>query len=172
MDIIRATPPTVVALRSRRLLVVMGTLLFAARLAPQVAATPANGVSIADRVQAQKDSCLTGEGDFSSRKTAFGNVITTCMGGTLPQTCVNTAQRTTCHKPLTRPPANIPPPPTTGDNTTRASARRRHSSAAQHGPGKHWAHRQASVRAAVDRDDDGRTDPVGTDTGSDGGAGQ
>jgi hypothetical protein len=171
MDIIRATPPTGVAPLSRRLLVVMGALLFGARLAPQVAATPANGVSIADRVQAQKDSCLTGEGDFSSRKTAFGSVITTCTGGTLPQTCVNTVQSTTCHKPLTRPPANIPPPPTTGDNTTRASARR-HSSAAQHGRGKHRAHRHASVRAAVDRDDDGRTDPVGTDTGSDGGAGQ
>jgi hypothetical protein len=173
MHTIRTTPPAGVATLSRRLLVVMGALLVGARFAPHVAAdrVPANGRSIADRVQDQSERCFVFEGDFSSRKTAFGSVITTCSGGKKPEICVNTAQSTTCHPPLTRPPDNIPPPPTTGDNTTRVSARRRHSSAAQHGRGKHRAHRQVSGQVAVDRDDDGPADPVGTDTDSDSGVG-
>ena len=83
MDRIRTTPPAGRTTLSRRLLVVMGALLVGARLAPPVAAdrVPANGRSIADRVRDQEESCLLVEGDFSSRKTAFGSVITTCSGG-------------------------------------------------------------------------------------------
>ena len=83
MDLFAPRPHAGRTTLSRRLLVVMGALLVGARLAPPVAAdrVPANGRSIADRVRDQEESCLLGEGDFSSRKTAFGSVITTCSGG-------------------------------------------------------------------------------------------
>ncbi len=65
---------------------------------------PANGVSIASRVQNQKDSCAIEGGSFTSKDTAFGSTITTCTGGSGgTYTCVNTVQSTDCHKGLVRP---------------------------------------------------------------------
>src|SRR4051794_15486705 len=144
MHPICTTPPAGTATLSRRLLVGVGALFFGgALLTPHVAAdrVPAHGASIADRVENQKELCQLEEGDFSESKTAFGSVITKCTGGNRgDRTCVNTAQSTDCHKPLTRPPGNIPPPPTTGDNTTRVSAGRTPRPHRHHGTGQHRAH--------------------------------
>src|SRR4051812_34480688 len=84
---------------------VMG-LLVAGLLSGQVEAKriPANGVSIASRVQAQKDICTSGGGSFESSTTAFGSTITKCTGGDDDgYTCVNTVQSTNCHGGLVRP---------------------------------------------------------------------
>jgi hypothetical protein len=76
---------------------------------------PANGASIATRVQAQSDLCEVGGGTFESKKTAFGSTITTCTGGDGGAgTCVNTTQSTDCHPPLTRGDEDVYTPPTGG----------------------------------------------------------
>lgn len=67
---------------------------------------PANGVSIKDRVQAQRDLCETaGGGTLEATETAFGSTITKCKGGTDDgRTCVNTKQSTNCHQARRQPP--------------------------------------------------------------------
>jgi hypothetical protein len=102
---------------SRMLLVLAIAMMAGAMLAQHVDAKrmPANGASIASRVQAQKDLCDIGGGTFESSKTAFGSTITTCTGGDGGAgTCVNTTQSTNCHPPLTQSTEDVVIPPTGG----------------------------------------------------------
>ena len=78
----------------------------------EAAARPARGVSVGDRVQAQKDLCFVSGGTFES-KEYYGSytnghqlqkTVTTCKGGKNPQTCTNTKSDTTCTQGFVLPP--------------------------------------------------------------------
>lgn len=73
-------------------------------VAQDARAKPARGVSVSDRVQAQRDFCDVSGGTFESRDYygsytnghQFKKNVTTCTGGKHPQTCTNTKNDTTC----------------------------------------------------------------------------
>ncbi len=93
-------------------------LLFGSLLAPVADAEkiPANGLSIARRVQLQKDMCISDGGTFTKKKTPFGATITNCIGGTGSGKCVNTKKHTDCSIPFTPIPVDPnAPAPTTGN---------------------------------------------------------
>jgi hypothetical protein len=105
------------SLPRRRVLTLLAATLASGVLAPRVDAKrrPANGASIASRVQGQKELCDIGGGTFDESKTAFGSTITTCTGGDGGAgTCVNTEKSTECYRGLTRPPENVNIPPIGG----------------------------------------------------------
>lgn len=117
MERVEQTPRRVAEMIARGFMVLAVVAMAGAFLAQSVDAKriPANGVSIASRVQAQKDLCGIGGGTFESKDTAFGSTITTCTGGDGGAgTCVNTAQSTNCHPPLTRGDEDVYTPPTGG----------------------------------------------------------
>jgi hypothetical protein len=102
---------------SRFALVLAMALMLGSLLAQSVDAKriPANGVSIAERVQNQRDICELGGGTLEATNTAFGSTITKCKGGKEDgYTCVNTAPSTDCHKGLVRPEQDPFTPPTGG----------------------------------------------------------
>lgn len=109
-------PRQVAEMAARCFMVLAVALMAGAMLAQHVEAkkVPANGVSIAKRVQAQKDFCDVDGGTFEATETAFGSTITTCTGAEGAGTCVNTVQSTNCHPPLTRPTEDVSTPPTGG----------------------------------------------------------
>lgn len=117
MEPIKQAPQRVAEIVTRFFLVMAITAMAGAFLAQSVDAKriPANGVSIASRVQAQRDNCELGGGALEETSTAFGSTITKCKGGKEDgYTCVNTAQSTDCHKGLVRPEQDVNSGPTDG----------------------------------------------------------
>jgi hypothetical protein len=94
------------AIFSRLILSLVLALVLGSMLVSPVDAVPTKN-SIADRVNAQRNTCTLLEGgSFESKTTAFGSVITTCTGGNGGNwKCVNTKKSTTC-TPLTQPPSS------------------------------------------------------------------
>lgn len=112
-----STSKSPVPIISRFAFVLAMALLFGSLLAPVVEAEkiPANGLSIARRVQLQKDMCLSDGGTFTKKKTPFGATITNCIGGTGTGKCVNTKKHTDCSIPFTPIPVDPnAPAPTSG----------------------------------------------------------
>jgi hypothetical protein len=98
----------------RRALALLAATLASGGLAPRVDAAR-KILSIAKRVQAQRELCEIGGGTLDVKNTAFGSTITTCNGGEGDgYTCVNTAKSTKCHQAFTAPPDNVYTPPTGG----------------------------------------------------------
>jgi hypothetical protein len=117
MKPIEQAPRQVAEMVSRFFMVLAVTAMAGAFLAQNVDAKriPANGVSIAERVQNQRDNCELGGGTLEETNTAFGSTITKCKGGKEDgYTCVNTAQSTNCHKGLVRPDQDVNSGPTDG----------------------------------------------------------
>ena len=93
---------------SRAMMAGAFALILGLMLAQGVAARPAKGVSVSDRVQAQSDLCMVSGGTFESRDYygsytnghQFIKNVTTCTGGENPQTCTNTKNDTTCKASL------------------------------------------------------------------------